>query len=84
MDSLSQYLPAFGAGGYVLSRPQLTESRFRWLWRTQAAGLIECGAVIKMGDRLYVHPGRADAFIVEHGRRAALNGVRPESGVIAA
>ena len=40
------------------------------------AALIEAGAVIRLGNELHVAPDAADAFIVELGRRQALEGVR--------
>jgi len=76
MTSLKSFVPAFGPSGYVASRPQLTDWRFRWLWRQHHAALIEAGAVIRLGNELHVAPDAADAFIVELGRRQALEGVR--------
>ncbi|MCA3220138.1 MAG: hypothetical protein ING59_16640 [Burkholderiales bacterium] len=76
MESLNDYVPAFGPAGYVASRPHLDESQLRWIWRNHAARLIDLGAVIKPGRVLLAHPGKLDAFIIELGREQAKRGLR--------
>jgi hypothetical protein len=39
----------------------------QWYMRQRRAGLAQCGAMLMIGGRLLVHPGRFDAFVVEHG-----------------
>lgn len=71
-ESLGDYRPAFGAGGYVESRaPVLTAERFRWLWRGHRTELIEAGIAIVIGGRVHVHPARMDEFLLALARERA-------------
>lgn len=77
MDSLQDYVPALGAGGYVPQRPTLNEWRWRHLWRQHRAELIEAGCAILIGGQVHVHPARTDAFLIELGKRQARRTVAP-------
>jgi len=75
LDQLKDFLPAYGPGGYVESRPLLSDARFRYLWRRHGAAFVENGAVLKIGGVLYVHPAKADALLLQIFRDEAARSV---------
>jgi len=71
-NGFAKFVPALGDGGYVAMRPgQLTEARWRWIWRQNRARIVDAGAAIVVGGRVYVHPSRMDDVLLELGREAA-------------
>jgi hypothetical protein len=71
-NGLAEFIPAFGAGGYVEARPNLlTDARFCWIWRRQRARIVAAGAGIIIAGRLFVNPEKMDALLFELGREAA-------------
>ena len=62
---------------YVPARQNLSEWRWRHLWRQHKVGMIEAQAAIVLGGEVLVHPDRMDGFLVQLGRVQALRTVEP-------
>jgi hypothetical protein len=76
-EPLGGFVPAFGAEGYVESRPLLSEWAFRHVWRYHGEAMVRYGAAIKLCGRIHVQPARCDRFLIELGRSRALAATRP-------
>jgi len=78
---LTDFLSLTGPGSFVEARPGvMTDNRARWIWRNCKAELIEAGAALMIGGKVYVHPKRMDAFLFRKFRGDALLRTEPEPG----
>jgi hypothetical protein len=53
----------------------------RWAVRQQRPALVEAGALVKIADRLFVDPTRADRVFVDAGKESAARSAGLDDGI---